>query len=61
MNRAEAKNWIENKCGKGWLALVDKVFDALPPGTAIKGAYQKWAALKFDIEPYDEKFGVFCN
>lgn len=61
MNRTEAKSWIESTCGKGWLALVDAVFDALPPGATVEAAYQEWAALKFDVTPHDEKFETFLE
>ena len=58
MNRTEAKNWIKQTCGEGWLHLVDQVFDNLPSDISVTQTYQKYAALKFDIEPYNEEFEI---
>ncbi len=52
---------IEKTCGNGWLSLVDQVFDKLPSGFAIKQTYQKWGALMFDVEPYNEEFEIFLE
>lgn len=53
MTRDEAKQWIEQTCGKGWLPLVDKAFDSLPPGVTIVEAFQKYGHLEFRISPWD--------
>ncbi len=54
MDREEAKAWINKTCGEGWLPLVDTVFDKLPPNITVTSTYQKWGALRFDIDPWDE-------
>jgi hypothetical protein len=56
MNREEAKELIKKTCGDGWIHLVDRVFDNLPRNSSVSQAYQKYAALKFDVEPYCEEF-----
>lgn len=56
MTRSEARAWIEETCGVGWLTLVDRAYDALPPGTTIVQAFQKWGALRFDVDGEDEAF-----
>lgn len=61
MNRIEAKNWIKQTCGEGWLHLVDQVFDNLPCGASITQAYQKYTALRFDVEPYIEEYETYLE
>jgi hypothetical protein len=56
MTRDQAKQWIRETCGAGWLPLVDEVFDHLPAGVEISQTYQKYAALRFDCEPLPEAF-----
>ena len=56
MTRDEAKKQIEEICGKGWLPLVDKAFDRLPPGVTIECAFQKYGQLRFDTTPQDETY-----
>ncbi|MFK3651032.1 hypothetical protein ACI2IY_21735 [Lysobacter enzymogenes] len=51
MTRDEAKQWIEETCGKGWLPLVDKAFDSLPSEVTIVEAFQKYGHLEFRIDP----------
>jgi hypothetical protein len=59
MNREAARRWIAD-CGyPGWLGLVDLVYDRLPPHLRISQVYQKWAVLRFDVEPEDEAFAAF--
>ena len=53
MGRQEAKEWISKACGKGWLKLVDDVYDKLPEGIEIIQAYQKWAGLNFDTTEHE--------
>ncbi len=43
--RDDSKKWIEKTCGKGWLKLVDEVYDKLPNDLKINQAYQKWGTL----------------
>lgn len=58
-DRAAARSWIA-QCGyPGWLALVDEVYDRLPPGLQIRQAYQKWAELRFDVDVDDAAFEAF--
>ena len=59
MGRQEAKEWISKTCGKGWLKLVDDVYDKLPEGVEIIQAYQKWAGLHFDTTEHDEQFELY--
>ncbi len=59
MNRLEAKKWILEKCGKGWLGLIDEVFDNLPAGIEIIQVYQKYAGFCVDINPASESFEDF--
>ena len=58
MTRREAKDWIEKTCGRGWLPLVDRAYDALPVHLTIVQAYQKWGALRFDVDAKDEAFAA---
>jgi hypothetical protein len=50
----QAREAIRDNCGEGWLPLVDEVFENLPPNILITYAFQKWGALKFDLESYDD-------
>ncbi|NHZ93279.1 hypothetical protein F2P45_30345 [Massilia sp. CCM 8733] len=59
MDRAEAKQWIEKTCGRGWLYLVDEIFDKVPPGIVIEEVFQKWGHLHVTYSPYDEAFESF--
>jgi len=61
ITREEAKNHIKKTCGEGWLNLVDQVFDKLPPGCVITQTYQKWGALMFDVDPYNEEFESYLK
>ncbi len=61
MNRLEAKKWILEKCGKGWLSLIDEVYDNLPEGIEIIQVYQKYAGLRVDINPESESFEDFLS
>ncbi|NHZ35846.1 hypothetical protein [Massilia rubra] len=61
MDRAEAKQWIEQTCGAGWLPLVDEVFDKVPPGIVIDEVFQKWARLVVRCTPYDEAFESYLH
>ncbi|WAS96021.1 hypothetical protein [Nannocystis punicea] len=61
MDREAARSWM-SQCGYlGWLGLVDLVYDRLPPGLRIKQVYQKWAELRFDLDPEDEAFEAFLT
>lgn len=61
MNRKESKAWIKKKCGDGWLPLIDSVYDNKPDHIKITDIYQKWGALVFDSEPWDENFENFLD
>ncbi len=61
MDRQEAKFRIKKTCGRGWLPLVDVIFDRLPGGIEIASIYQKWGALTVDIEPKDVDFQAFLQ
>ena len=56
MNRDEAKNWILESCGAGWLTLVDQIYDELPERVEVLSVYQKWAELHCDTSREDEVF-----
>jgi len=59
MERDQAKNRILRDCGEGWLDLVDEAYDNLPHGIEITSVYQKYASLRFDIEPDCNEFGEY--
>jgi len=61
MNRNESKAWIKEKCGDGWLSLIDSVYDHKPDNVMITDTYQKWGALTFDHKPWDEEFGNYLD
>ena len=51
MDREAARGWIRDECQyPGWIALVDRVYDALPPHLQISQVYEKYARLRFDLE-----------
>ncbi len=57
----EARKYIKTTCGDGWLSFVDKVYQKLPTGTIITQVYQKYGALRFDIEPENIDFETFLD
>ncbi|WP_394537687.1 hypothetical protein PRJ39_16490 [Lysobacter enzymogenes] len=61
MTLDEARQHIEVHCGKGWLPLVDKAFDRLPPGLTIACAFQKYGRLKFDTTARDEAYDEYLS
>lgn len=61
LTRKESKEWIEKTCGKGWLILVDEVYDKLPEYLIITQTYQKWGVLKFDTNIDDQDFETFLQ
>ena len=61
MDRDDAKQWIRKTCGEGWLSFIDQVFDNLPKGASVSQVYQKYAAIRFDVEPYEERFEAFLD
>jgi len=56
MTREESKDWLKKTCGEGWFSLVDDVYNNLPNNLVVTSVYQKWGALNFDIEPWNEEF-----
>jgi hypothetical protein len=54
LTRLQAREAIRDNCGEGWLPLVDEVFENLPPHISITCAFQKWGALRFDLDAYDD-------
>jgi hypothetical protein len=64
MTREQARRWIGEECGyPGWLGLVDRVFDALPPHVWVEQVFQKWGSLRFDLEHVveDEPFAEYVE
>ena len=55
MNRTEAVNWIKEKCGEGWIPLVEKIYENIPENVEVTSVYQKWGALMFDANPWNEE------
>ncbi len=55
------KEHISLTCGDGWLKLIDDVYANLPDGIVITQVYQKWGALRFDIEPESEEVEEFLE
>lgn len=55
MNHEQAKSWIDKTCGKGWLPLVDDIFNSLPEDVMVSSIYQKWGALMFDAIPWTDE------
>lgn len=56
MDRATAKLYIEETCGRGWLHLVDDIFDNAPEGVVIGQVFQKYGHLHVSYDGYHEKF-----
>ena len=54
MNRLEAIKWINDKCGEGWIPLVERIYNNIPTGTVVSSVYQKWGALMFDASPWND-------
>ncbi len=61
MDIKEAKKWIEKTCGKGWFPLIEEVYARLPSGVTITTVYQKWGALRFDCDLWDDKFEEYLE
>ena len=61
MDRLEARRWIEETCGEGWLHLVDSVYDHIGEKYEVTSVYQKWGALRFDISPWDDEIDSFLE
>ena len=63
-SRSEAKQFIADTCGEGWLPLVDKIYDNLPPNFEVCEIFQKYGALEVCTEPYqydNEEFAQFLS
>lgn len=58
MTRDEAKSWIKETCGEGWLSLVDHIYDTLPDKVRVVAVFQKWGALKFTLQVADPAFEI---
>ena len=56
LNRKEAKKFIEDTSGKGWLVLVDIVYDNCPEEIIITEVFQKYSGLTVRFEGRNEKF-----
>lgn len=52
----EAKKFISEHCGDGWLTLVDIVYDNLPTEIVIKEVFQKYGSLEIRYEGEDDEF-----
>lgn len=59
--RGEARASIAKTCGEGWLELVDFAYDNRPHHVTIVQVYQKWGALRFDIQPPDDEFAALLE
>ena len=60
-NLQKTQAHIEATCGKGWLPLVEEVYQKLPSHLKITQAYQKWGELCFDLDQEDEAFGAILE
>ena len=56
LNREDSKKWILETCGKGWLNLIDIIYDNKPEHIAITEVFQKWGALTVRYHGEDEIF-----
>ncbi len=56
LSKEEAKKFIENTCGKGWLTLVDILYDNCPENIVITEVFQKYSGLEVRFEGRDENF-----
>lgn len=56
INREQAKKWIKETCGDGWLNLVDIIYDNKPEHIIINEVFQKWGALTIRFTGEDELF-----
>ncbi len=61
LNRENAKAWILETCGEGWLNLVDIAYDNIPEGLIITEVFQKWGALVIRYEGENEIFEELVN
>ncbi len=56
INREQAKKWIQETCGSGWLNLVDIIYDNKPNHINIYEVFQKWGALTIRYYGEDADF-----
>jgi hypothetical protein len=56
VDRAIAKNHIQESCCLGWLNLVDNVFDNQPENVQTTEVFPKWAGLEVRFRGEDEHF-----
>jgi len=54
LTRLQAREAICDNLGELWLPLVDEVFENSPSHISITCAFQKWGALRFDLDAYDD-------
>lgn len=59
--REKAKQWVSENHGKGWLPLVDKVYDGLPAHVDITEISERWGQLIFKSDPADPDFEDFLS
>ena len=56
LEKENAKAWILETCGEGWLNLLDIAYDYLPEDLIITEVFQKWGGLKISFEGENEIF-----
>jgi len=61
INREDSKKWIEETCGKGWLNLIDIIYDNKPEHIAINEVFQKWGALTVRYNGEDRMFEALID
>lgn len=59
MSREEAKEHILASCGKGWLPLIDEIYDQLPKHIRNTEVFQKWGGLTIRTSLDDEAYDAF--
>ena len=57
INREHAKNCV----GKGWLNLIDTIYDKLPPSACVSQVKEKFGGLRFYVDGIDDKIYAFIE
>ena len=61
MNREDAKSYIQETCGSGWIDLIEIVYDNKPENIKITEVFQKWAGLKIIFKGDNLQFHDLVN
>ena len=61
LTRQKALANIEETCGKGWLPLVNELYDNLPPGIRITEVWDYYGTLKCRFEPENAAFEAIAS